>query len=374
MSESRFVLADSYEGLLEQARDSWEEGDLAGAETFYRRLVEKLGRLSDPVLARRPELQDMHREARLEFSVLLSEQGRYAEAIEVEEVLLNTHPDEAVFWRTDLAILRLAKGETEAGLAELQTLAEKNPGDPSGWLVLGREMRIEGRFGESQAALDRAWEVGREADPQMLALIHYERFRLFKEMGRLDDALAAWEESVKLDADLKVTIRQVYQMLTQAGRYSEALGYVARDDNEMQAGFQRGLIASLRGEPAKARQEWQKVAEMDPDEFEFGHDTWVESVLRLGDPVPALNWLRTALREFRNVRLLVLAGIGWAMQHNHQLAAKLFQGAISILRTSRPSKQKLDSAEWRLLDSLIVDEETKAALKPYFAVVETVWG
>lgn len=374
MSESRFVLAGSYEGLLKQARDSWEEGDLVGAEAFYRRLVEKLGRLSDRVLARRPELQDMHREARLEFSVLLSEQGRYAEAIEVEEVLLNTHPDEAVFWRTDLAILRLAKGETEAGLTELQTLAEKNPGDPSGWLVLGREMRIEGRFGESQAALDRALEVGREADPRTLALIHYERFRLFKEMGRLDDALAAWEESVKLDADLKVTIRQVYRMLTQAGRYSEALGYVARDDNEMQAGFQRGLIASLRGEPAKARQEWQKVAEMDPGEFEFGHDAWVESVLRLGDPVPALNWLRTALREFRNVRLLVLAGIGWAMQHNHQLAAKLFQGAISILRTSRPSKQKLDSAEWRLLDSLIVDEETKAALKPYFAVVETVWG
>lgn len=374
MSESRFVLAGSYEGLLEQARDSWEEGDLAGAETFYRRLVEKLGRLSDRVLARRPELQDMHREARLEFSVLLSEQGRYAEAIEVEEVLLNTHPEEAVLWRTDLAILRMAKGETEAGLTELRALAEEDPGDPNGWLVLGREMRIEGRFGESQAALDRAWEVGREADPQMLALIHYERFRLFKEMGRLDDALAAWEESVKLDADLKVTIRQVYQMLTQAGRYSEALGYVARDDNEMQAGFQRGLIASLRGEPAKARQEWQKVAEMDPDEFEFGHDTWVESVLRLGDPVPALNWLRTALREFRNVRLLVLAGIGWAMQHNYQLAAKLFQGAISILRTSRPSKQKLDSAEWRLLDSLIVDEETKAALKPYFAVVETVWG
>mgnify|MGYP005846524469 CR=1 FL=1 len=374
MSESRFVLADSYEGLLEQARDSWEEGDLAGAETFYRRLVEKLGRLSDRVLARRPELQDMHREARLEFSVLLSEQGRYAEAIEVEEVLLNTHPEEAVLWRTDLAILRMAKGETEAGLTELRALAEEDPGDPNGWLVLGREMRIEGRFGESQAALDRALEVGREADPQMLALIHYERFRLFKEMGRLDDALAAWEESVKLDADLKVTIRQVYQMLTQAGRYSEALGYVARDDNEMQAGFQRGLIASLRGEPAKARQEWQKVAEMDPDEFEFGHDTWVESVLRLGDPVPALNWLRTALREFRNVRLLVLAGIGWAMQHNYQLAAKLFQGAISILRTSRPSKQKLDSAEWRLLDSLIVDEETKAALKPYFAVVETVWG
>lgn len=374
MSESRLVLADSYEGLLGQARESWEEGDLSSAEAFYRRLVEKLGRLSDRVLARRPELHDMHREARLELSTLLSEQGRYAEAIEVEEVLLKTHPDETDALRTDLAILRLAKGETEAGLAELRALTDEEPEDAARWLVLARETRIEGRFAESRAALERALEAGREADTRLLALIHFEQFLLFKEMGQVDDALAAWERAVELEPELTDTVRRVYEMLSQVGRYTEALRYVDRDDNELQAGFQRGLIAWLRGDQTKARQEWKKVAEMDPDKFAFGHDAWVESVLRLGDPIPALQWLRTALREHGTIRLLVLSGIAWAMHRNRDLAANLFQSAIEALRRSRPPKQKLDSAEWRLLDSLVADEGIKAALKPYFAVVETVWS
>lgn len=373
MSESRLVLADSYEGLLEQARGSWEEGDLSSAEAFYRRLVEKLRRLSDRILARRPELHDMHREARLELSTLLSEQGRYAEAIEVEEVLLKTHPDKADVLRTDLAILRLAKGETEAGLAELRALTDEEPEDAARWLVLARETRIEGRFVESRAALDRALEAGHEADARLLALIHFEQFLLFKEMGQVDDALAAWERAVELEPELKDTVRRVYEMLSQVGRYTEALRYVDRDDNELQAGFQRGLIAWLRGDQTKARQEWKKVAEMDPDEFAFGHDAWVESVLRLGDPVPALQWLRTALREHGTIRLLVLAGIAWAMHRNRDLAANLFQSAIDALRRSRPPKQKLDSAEWRLLDSLVADEGIKSVLKPYFAVVESIW-
>ncbi len=374
MSQSRLVLADTYEGLLGQARESWEEGDLSSAEAFYRRLVEKLGRLSDRVLARRPELHDMHREARLELSTLLSEQGRYAEAIEVEEVLLKTHPDETDALRTDLAILRLAKGETEAGLAELRALTDEEPEDAARWLVLARETRIEGRFAESRAAVERALEAGREADARLLALIHFEQFLLFKEMGQVDDALAAWERAVELEPELKDTVRRVYEMLSQVGRYTEALRYVDRDDNELQAGFQRGSIAWLRGDQTKARQEWKKVAEMDPDEFAFGHDAWVESVLRLGDPVPALKWLPTALREHGTIRLLVLAGIAWAMHRNRDLAANLFQYAIDALRRSRPPKQKLDSAEWRLLDSLVADEGIKAALRPYFAVVETVWS
>ena len=32
-----------------------------------------------------------------------------------------------------------------------------------------------------------------------------------------------------------------------------------------------------------------------------------------------------------------------------------------------------DGADWRLLDSLVKDDEMKATLKPYFAVVETLW-
>jgi hypothetical protein len=66
--------------------------------------------------------------------------------------------------------------------------------------------------------------------------------------------------------------------------------------------------------------------------------------------------------------------MAWAMRGDPSLAARLFQQAIDATRHQRPAKQKLDSADWRLLDMLISDEEIKKTLKPYFAVVETLWA
>ena len=56
--------------------------------------------------------------------------------------------------------LRVAKGEVEAGLAELRALAERKPEEPAGWIILGTEARIEGRFAEAEAALERALVAG----------------------------------------------------------------------------------------------------------------------------------------------------------------------------------------------------------------------
>lgn len=373
MTETRPPLRDSYEALVERGRSAFRAGDIEDAIALYRRVIDRLARLSDRVLQRRPDLHDLHRLARLELTGLLRLEGRYAEAIEVEEVLLKTHPDEANVWRTDLAVLRIAKGEVDAGLAELRALAEEDPDNAWRWLTLGTEARLEGRFAESRAALDQALAVCEDESPEDVAQIYYQRFRLFKDMGQLEDALAAWEAAVQRDAQVGHTVREVYTMLTDVGRYSDALRFVDRDENELQAEFQQGLIANMTGKRAEAKTHWQQVSELDPSDFEYGHDAWVESMLRLGKPIPALEWLQENLGQYGTVRLLVLSAIGWAMQRDGELAAILFQQAINVLRHSRPPKQKLDSSDWRLLDSLVADDEVKAALKIYFAVVDTVW-
>jgi tetratricopeptide (TPR) repeat protein len=316
----------------------------------------------------------MHRQARLELTGLLHAEGRYAEAIEVEEVLLQTHPEESDTWRTDLAVLRVAKGEADAGLAELRRLAEEHADEPAWWIVLASEARIEGRFSESQEAIDRALAVSSEDSAEDLAEVHYQQYLLQKDMKQLDDAVAAWEKAVALDADKGKTVREVYTAFTEVGRYSDALRYVDRDDNPLQAGLQRGLIAHMTAHPIEARQHWQQVTELNAADFEYGQDAWVEAVLRLGDPEPALEWLQAYLPQYASPRLLVLSGIGWAMRQDHELAAGLFQQAINLQRRGRPPKQKLDSAEWRLLDSLVDDDELKTSLKTYFAVVETLWA
>jgi tetratricopeptide (TPR) repeat protein len=270
--------------------------------------------------------------------------------------------------------LRIAKGEVDAGLSDLRALAEASASEPGGWLTLGMEARLEGRFAESEAALNLALEAcGRDQD-QDLADIHYQRFALFKDMGRFDDAVAAWEESVKYDPDKAATVQNVYTMLTDAGRYGQAQEYVNREPNPLKAGLQQGIIANLLGDTTRAKEDWQAVAGLDPRDFEDGHDSWAEAVLRLGDPEPALEGLQDLLAQGPTPRLLTLSGLGWAMRGDAELAGALFQRTISLLRRRRPPKQKLDSADWRLLNSLVTDDETITSLKPYFAVVETVWA
>jgi tetratricopeptide (TPR) repeat protein len=374
VSSARPPLADSYEGLHTRARNLWMADDLAGAVTLYRRLVEKLRHLGDRVLDRRPELRALHRMARLELATLLYYEGRYAEAMEVEQVLLETHPQEATLWRRELARLRVAKGEVEAGLAELRGLTSEEPADFRNWYALGLEARIEARFIESEEAFGKALEVCPKDSGEDLGQIHYQRFRLLQDAGRIDDALAAWKAAREADPDTAETIREVYEMLTKAGRYSEALTYVDRDENELQASFQRGLIANLTGKPLQAREQWRRVAETDPDEYDYGQDAWVEAVLRLEDQDRALEWLQAGLARHESSRLAVLSGIAWAMRGDANLAAQLFQQAINATRHQRPPKQKLDSADWRLLDTLVSDQESKKSLKTYFAVVETLWA
>jgi tetratricopeptide (TPR) repeat protein len=371
---SQSVLPDSYEGIYERARTLLRSGDIESAIVLYRRLTTKLNNLPDRILDRRPQLRDLHRQVRLEFAKVLVELGRYAEALEVESVLLKTHPDETDAWRRDLAVLRAASGDVEAGLAELRALADKASGGTEAWIVLGNEARIAGRLLDSQTALERALEVCPQDDATNLANIHYQRFLLFNEMKQIDDALAAWQEAVSCDPEMGSTVRRVYTMLTDAGRYKEALLYIARDVNPLQAGLHMGLLASLTGNSLAAQKEWRAVADLDPSKFEYGHDAWVEAVLRLGNPDPALEWLQESLAKHGTARLIVLSGIGWAMRRDTELAKALFQQAITLLRHRRPPKQKLDRADWQLLDSLVKDDEIKAPLKSYFAVVESLWG
>lgn len=371
---SQSTLPDSYEGIHQRARALLQSGDIEGAIILYRRLTDKLNRLADRILDRRPELRDLHRESRLELTQLLAGEGRFAEALEVERVLLETHPGEAGIWRRDLAVLRAAKGEVDAGLAELRALAEEEPDDPERWIALGFENRMAGRLRDSQAALDRAVEACQGQDTENLVNAHFQRFLLFKEMKQVEDALAAWEEAVALNPDVNSTVHTVFTMLVDEGRYEEALRYTARDPNPMQVGFQRGLLASLTGRAGEDKQQWRAVAKLDPSDFEYGHDAWVEAVLRLGNPDPALEWLQESLPRYGTPRLLVLSGIGWAMRGDPETATKLFQQAINILRRQRPPKQKLDRADWQLLDSLVAEDEIKTPLKSYFAVIESIWG
>lgn len=369
-------LPESYEGLLLQARGLQEAGQIPEAIALLQRLLDKLGRLSDKILARRPVLHDVRKQAIADLIPLLRWDRRLAEAIELQKTLLALDPERAPLWRRDLASLRIAKGEVDAGLAELRTLAEEAPDDAWGWMALGHEARLEGRFAESLAALDRALAAARASkeDNDALATAHYEHFRLFKAMSRWDEAVKAWEQAIALAPEAAdSTIAQVYQMLTDAGLYGMAGTYVERDQNPIRAGLQRGLLDAMTGRPADAAQAWQQAAELDPAQHPGGEEAWMEAVLRVNEAQRVTDRLDELTARYPSARVMLLAGVAWAMQGQADPAHMFLEQAITVLRRDRPPKQKLDGADWRLLNSLVEDARIKQSLKPLFAVIETTW-
>jgi len=310
---------------------------------------------------------------------LLEWERRFAEAVSYQKELLDSDPERAAVWRRRLASLRIQKGETESGLADLRVLAEEVPDDPWNWFILGEEARLEGRLAESLAAFDRALTVASQAQDEKqkkeaLASIYYRRFLLFKEMAQWDDAVKAWEEAAALKPkEMAETLSDLYKALTEAGLYSLARTYVDRDNNSLHAGMQRGLLDLMTGKPGDAMQEWRAVAALDPLGFDRGQEAWMEAALRLGDPEPVLGRLDELLSGHGSPRVLILGGMAWAMSGEAETAAALLQRAIDLLRRERPPKTKLDGADWRLLTSLVPYAELRTALKPYFAVIETTW-
>ena len=135
MSAAHPPLRDSYAGLLNRAQMARRSGDLNSAIALYRRLVDRLGGLGDGILDRRPDLRQMDLQAGTELAELLRLETRYAEAYEVRARLLERHPDLADEWRQEMAVLLIAKGDVDGGLADLRALAEAEPKDPGGWLV-----------------------------------------------------------------------------------------------------------------------------------------------------------------------------------------------------------------------------------------------
>jgi tetratricopeptide (TPR) repeat protein len=368
-------LPDSYEGLLLQARNLQETGQTPDAIALYQRLIDKLGRLSVTILDRRPELRDLRKQAIVEAIDLLRWEQRFGEAVELQKQLLDGDPERAVVWRRRLASLRIQKGDVETGLADLRVLVEEAPDDPWNWLVLGHEALLAGRFAESQAALDRAVSTASKEDKkETLAAAYYERFRLFKEMSRWDDAVQAWEQALAAEpGGMQDTIPEVHKMLTDAGLYGMARTYAERDQNPLTAGLRRGLLDYLTGKPADAVQEWRGVAALDPAAFDNGQEAWMEAVLRLCDPAPVLEQLEGLLLKYESARILFLSGMAWAMHSQAGPARALLEQAIHLSRRERPPKQKLDGIDWRLLNSLVPDAQLKTTLKPYFAVIETTW-
>ncbi len=359
-------LPDSYQDLYTEARTARLTGRHEEAIGAYTRIVERLSQLSRDTIQGRPDLEELLHQASEELVEVLRWERRYDEAIELERRLTEVFPEEDLVRRTEIANLLIEKGQVEAGLSSLKGIAQADAENIWGWITLGAQYLWLRRYEDAEAYLRQAAGMEPAADEDVAFAYHY-LFQSYKEQDRYEEAAAAWERARRLDPELQSSLPDVYRMFIESGDHRQAHSYLRRERNRLRYLFHLGLMDHQQGDEYAAQRQWRRLADMDPSNYEDGHDDWAEACLRIGLIQQAINELARRVNQGEiSLRRMMLLGVAWAMADDVERAKAALNGAAMILDHSRPRRSKLSRRDWRLFEELVEDEEVLKGLEDYF--------
>jgi tetratricopeptide (TPR) repeat protein len=359
-------VSDSYEYIYALAESSLARGDFETAQANYQRLSERLSKLKPAVLERRPELRNLLVVSLAKQAELHHIHGEYEQSIELYEEVIEMVPEARDRWLGEMALVRIDMGQAEEGLDMLRAQAIAHPGDSAPWLTIGVEAEALGRLEEAEENLQRASRTA--SDPDDKARAYLALFDLYREQGRVDEALAAWDQAWEGDGQESGYVFPLYQMMWEAGDLERSREYLSQEKNPLRKGFHQGLLATSEGNLDEATKQWKRVAKMNPLEYDEGHDAWAESALRVDHPPEEVIGVLSSVLEAGNFtpRGLLLQGIAEARIGHLEHAQEVLEVARNIGMRTRPREEKLPEAHWTLFDELVEDDEIKDQLQHLF--------
>jgi tetratricopeptide (TPR) repeat protein len=359
-------VSDSYEYIYALAESSLARGDFETAQANYQRLSERLSKLKPAVLERRPELRNLLVVSLAKQAELHHIHGDYEQSIELYEDVIEMAPETRDRWLGEMALVRIDMGQAEEGLDILRAQATAHPGDSAPWLTIGVEAEALGRLEEAEENLQRASRTASEADDKARAYLAL--FDFYREQGRVDEALAAWDQAWEGDGQESSYVFPLYQMMWEAGDLERSREYLSQEKNPLRKGFHQGLLATSEGNLDEATKQWKRVAKMNPLEYDEGHDAWAESALRVDHPPEEVIGVLSSVLEAGNFtpRGLLLQGIAEARIGHLEHAQEVLEIARNIGMRTRPRAEKLPEAHWTLFDDLVEDDERKDQLRHLF--------
>lgn len=281
------------ETLYEEAQRRHQQGDVAGAEELYLRLVKNA---------------PLHADAWNLAGVAAHQQGRHSIALQRIGRAIEMHPEQPLF-QFNLACVQTAGGLASEAIATYRKLCQLAPNMIEAPHNLGALLADRGELAEAIEAYDRALRI----DPTCV-IAHVKRGLALRELGRIDEARQAFEQALKLDPNCQpaaaaldqcrkpvaadrqpaaaVTKRrrteaashQIAPLLAQSidlyhqERFDEALPIIAEilriDSTELTALRLQGVIERRTGDPRRAIGTLQTALQLSPCEaalhFELG--------------------------------------------------------------------------------------------------------
>lgn len=359
-------VSDSYEDIAARARKQLERGDLSSALDDFKRISIRLAGLKPEVLARRPELQMLRVLSLVQQAAILRFQGEFQPALALYRELSELTPERGSAWRRLRALTYIDMGQTEQGLDELRAEAVAAPGNHDVWLSIGTECDGLGRIEEAEENLRRATKNANT--PETQAECHMVLFDFYREQGRLEGALAAWDAAWRaLDKEPEV-VYPVYQMFMENGQYDRAAEYLDRETNPLRRGFHQGLLEAAQGRIDEAEKRWQKVARTEVLKYDDGHEAWAEAALRVNAPADSV--VETLGRDWQNntisSRGLILLAIAEARLAHPEHVEHALTAARNVGLQMRPRRERLSESAWALFDELVADSDIKSGVRRFF--------
>jgi len=358
---------DAYRDLYDQARQAQVSGQYGEAISHYDSLFETLVGLRTDIREEKPQFEELLHNTADNLVELLRWEDRYQEAIDIQRELLSLFPDEELIRRTEIAVIKLERGDVEEGLSELKGVANEEPDNIWGWITLGAQcLRVE-QYEEARKALERAVSLEDNAKKDLGFAYGY-LFTAYRALGKLEEAESIWKEAHSYAPGALMALPDVYEMFIEGGNYAKARSYLRQESNRILNLFYLAEIERQQGNDAMARRLWERVVNLDPDEYRGGRVEWADASLRTGRVQPALKVLSDSVtRGGATPRHLMFLGLAWAKQGDVEKAASALDGAQALISLSRPlSGGKLPDGMWTRFEEAVQDEETLSALEGYF--------
>ncbi len=366
MTRKPMWVSDSYEDIYARAESNMAQGDYESALDSFQRLSERLSGLKPAVLDRRPELHSLFLLSLAKQAEIHYIQGEFELSMQLYQRLMEIAPESRDNWQRAMALVRIDMGQAEAGLDELRAQAVAHPGDHQLWLTIGLECEALGRLDEAEENLQRAVRLATDSDDKTDAYLAL--FDFYRAQSRVTEALAAWDQAWAAHGHTPGYVFPLYQMMWETGDLERAHEYLNQEKNPLRKGFYQGLLALSEGMPDRARKHWTRVAQMDPLEFDEGHEAWAEAALRVDQPPQEVIATLGVIMESGDLtpRGLILQAVAEARIGHKEHAENVLKIGRTLSLRSRPRQEKLSAAHWALFDELVADDEIKHQLRHYF--------
>jgi predicted O-linked N-acetylglucosamine transferase (SPINDLY family) len=268
--------------------------DYAAAHCHLGNALKRHGKLDDALAAYRRalELKPDLAEACNNLGVVLQQQGKFAEALDAYNRAIKLRPGDLEIAYNRAVVLQQQGRLQEAGAA-YRDLIRQSPNSLV-YLNLGSVEQDLGRLDAALAAFDQAIALDRSYAPA-----HFNRGVALQLQGRLDEAVAAYGAAMNLRPDYAEAATNAAIVLQELGRLDDAVrGF------ELVAGLKPdasepynnlGIALLARGQPAEAVTAFQRALALKPDYSQAFYNmgnAWRE----LGKPEGAIAAYGQALR------------------------------------------------------------------------------